>query len=56
MVATIRRTANDIAIQQLPLPMTVVEALDDTKDDAGASSHERVGFDVNTHQRGERHR
>lgn len=46
MVATIHRNADDITIQQLALPMTAADTLEDRKDEAGASSHERVGFEL----------
>lgn len=46
MAATIHRHADDIAVQQLTLPMTAIDARDDAKDEAGASSHERVGFEL----------
>jgi len=46
MAATIHRHDDVITVQQLALPMTPVEARDSAADDAGASSHERVGFEL----------
>ncbi|OWQ85126.1 hypothetical protein CDN99_23265 [Roseateles aquatilis] len=50
MVATIHRTAADIHVQQLALPMVALaedgRALRDKVEDIALSSHERVGFEL----------